>query len=174
MFVIPRWGGRGRRPNSHRWHFHGRDPPRSRDKLRGAALARRSRGTQTREGGRRGAGQQDRTNRLGGAGQGGNLSPAGDDRSREVEAQRFRQGECEVMQDRSNTGDRENPSWLGCPEHAQIVGTRSADRMRASDHRIAQTGRTHSCTRPACITATSHLAKPGPSTHSQELTLDLL
>ena len=71
------------------------------------------------------------------------------------------------MQDRSNTGDRENPSWLGCPVHARLVGTRSADRMKASDHRIAQTGRTHSCTRPACITIKTILAKPGPSTHSQ-------
>jgi hypothetical protein len=44
--------------------------------------------------------------------------------------------------------------------------------MKASDHRIAQTGRTHSCTRPACITIKTILAKPGPSTHSQEETFD--
>ncbi len=48
---------------------------------------------------------------------------------------------------------------------------RSADRIRASDHRIAQTGRTHSCTRPTCTTAKKTLAKPGPSTHSHKQTL---
>ncbi len=31
-------------------------------------------------------------------------------------------------QDRSNTGDRENPSWLGCLKHALVIGTRSAGR----------------------------------------------
>ncbi len=81
--------------------------------------------------------------------------------------QRYWRGEREVMQDRSNTGSRENPSWLECPEHALLIGTRSADRMRASDRHIAQTGRTHSCTRLACITGNLNLAKPGPSTASQ-------
>ena len=41
---------------------------------------------------------------------------------------------------------------------------------KASDHRIAQTGRTHSRTRPACINLKTTLAKPGPSTHSQYAT----
>ncbi len=48
---------------------------------------------------------------------------------------------------------------------------RSVDCMKASDHRIAQTGRTRSCTRPSCITINSDLATPGPSTHSQLRTL---
>ena len=76
------------------------------------------------------------------------------------------------MQDRSNTGDRENPFWLWCPEHARIIGTQSADRMRASDWHIALTGRTHSCTRPACITIKTNLAKTGPSTHSKKEKLE--
>ncbi len=75
------------------------------------------------------------------------------------------------MQDRSNTGDWENPSWLGSIELVLLVWTRSADRIRASGRRTARTGRTHSCTRPTCITAKTTLAKPGPSTHSHKRTL---
>ncbi len=36
------------------------------------------------------------------------------------------------------------------------------------DRRTARTGRTHSCTRPTCITVKTSLAKPGPSTHSHK------
>ncbi len=84
--------------------------------------------------------------------------------------QRYWQGEREVMQDRSNTRDRENPSWLRSVELVLVVGTRSADRIRASGRRTAQTGRTHSCTRPTRITVKTTLAKPGPSTYSQKPT----
>ena len=85
--------------------------------------------------------------------------------------QPYWQGEGEVMQDRSNTGGRENPFWLGSVKPVLLVGTQSADRIRASGHRTAQTGRTHSRTRPTCIDITISLAMTGPSTHSHKRTL---
>jgi len=61
------------------------------------------------------------------------------------------------MQNRSDTGGRENPFWLRRIEPGLLVGTRSADRIRASGHSTASTGRTHSCTRPTGIPLQNNL-----------------
>ena len=102
-------------------------------------------------------------------GQGRELSPPSRPSLRRAR-QRVWQGEGEVAQDRSNTGDRENPFWLRSVKPVLLVGTRSADRIRTSGQSTAQTGRTRCCTRPTCINVPKHLANTGPSTQSQKPT----
>ncbi len=141
------------------------DPARTKDKLREEPVARRTRAPKTDQGRSRGLGQQDCPDRLGGAGHWRTLSPASAGQNLKWRKQRYWQGEGEVMQNRSNRGSGK-PVWV------------KAHQARAFDwdpiRRIAlgpavmstaSTGRTHDCTRPACINVKTNLANREPSTH---------
>ena len=71
------------------------------------------------------------------------------------------------MQDRSNTGDQENPLWVMALRQARACDWDLISRIALGPAvmETASTGRTHDCTRPVCTNLKKTLAKREPSTH---------